>query len=240
MDYTIEQVNSTIEKASVIFSPNSYMGRKLAILKNLRDQMASEDYSLSSAQVNFLGNLMEAFSEEEMEKAQSWSEKWNTDEKIRLRGDIISKYYIAQHGWFMDIARTVQRSLSGKNEGLAPDYHMFHKMVSNEYAKKVWDSYKSPHRWAIGDLVCCRANAKIDGYTYLIRQQGIDVNKDPCMVLKSGSRPISSASKYDEKRGGCRWVSINPIGTTHVFNVMEKDLKAYKQPKKKATKRSKK
>ena len=116
---------------------------------------------------------------------------------------------------------------------------MTDRMINNEYADKVWQSYKAPHKWKIGELVCCRSNAKIHGFTYMIRQQDININKDPCMVLESGSKPITNATKCDEKRGGCRWVSINPIGTNHIFHVMEKDLKIYRQPKKKTTKRRK-
>ncbi len=245
MKYTAEQIDATIERASKIYSlcPRvSYMARKLKILKDLRSQMiANKDRDLSPRQVDYLNSLMANFSKEELDKQENWTTEWQTNQSLRERADIISKYYIAQSGWFMEIAREVQDHLSGVgSKEYVPDFHMFHRMTLNEYAEKVWKSHEAPHRWEAGQLVCCRANAKIDGWTYQIRAEGINVNKDPCMVIESNSRAISNASKYDEKRGGCRWVSINPIGTTHIFHVMEKDLKIYRQPKKKSTKRSKK
>ena len=247
MEYTAEQIDKTIERASKIYREephNSYMARKLKILKDLRSQMISnKDRDLTAAQVNYLNNLMSAFSDKELTKQENWASEWQTNQELRERANIISKYYIAQRSWFMDIARDVQAILTSENaknpSKQTPDFHQFHRMILNEYAEKVWQSHEADHRWSAGDLVCCRANAKIDGFTYMIRQQGININKDPCMVLESGSKPISNATKYDEKRGGCRWVSINPIGTSHIFHVMEKDLKKYRQPKKKTTKRSK-
>ena len=242
MKYTAKQINETIERASKIYDKHSYMGRKLTTLKDLRGQMVSKsNKDLSPAQARYLNNLMEMFTDDILTKAENWAVQWNTDESLRTRGDIISKYYIAQSGWFMDIARKVQDHLGGMgSKEYVPDFHMFHRMILNEYADKVWKSHEAPHRWDDGQLVCCRANAKIDGWTYQIGADGINVYRDPCMVIKSGSKAISNASKYDEKRGGCRWVSINPIGTAYIFHVMEKDLKIYRQPKKKPTKRSKK
>ncbi len=243
-EFTAEQIDKTIERAEKVYGKTSgspsYMVRKLNVLKDLKNQMVSnKDRDLSSAQANYLCSLMNTFSDEELTKAENWSEEWQSNQELRERADVISKYYIAQSGWFMDVARNVQRTLT-EDSGSMPDFHMFHRMILNEYAEKVWESHKAEHKWKAGELVCCRANAKIDGWTYQIRADGVNVNKDPCMVLESGSKPISNASKYDEKRGGCRWVSINPIGTTHIFHVMEKDLKIYRQPKKKPTKRSKK
>ena len=241
MEYTAEQIDKTIERAEKVYgNSDGWMSRKLKVLKDLRNQMISNRHrDLSAAQASYLNSLMITFSDEELTKAENWSEEWHSNQELREKADVISKYYIAQSGWFMDVARNVQRSLKGTNNNL-PDFQMFQRMVTNEYAEKVWKNHQSEHRWKAGELVCCRANAKIDGWTYQIRADGIDVCKDPCMVIESGSKPISNASKYDEKRGGCRWVSINPIGTSHIFHVMEKDLKVYRQPKKKTTKRSKK
>jgi hypothetical protein len=240
MQHTIEQIDRIIERAEKLFSSRTYMGRKLAVLKDFRDKMPlSKDRDLSPAQVKYFNSLMATFSDEELTKAENWERDWNTDQKLRERGDIISKYYIAQRGWFMEVARTTQECLK-KNTTEPPDFYSFHRMILNEYAEKVWKSHSSPHRWEDGDLVCCRANSNVNGWTYQIQAEGININKDPCMVIESDSRPISNATKYDEKRGGCRWVAINPIGTTYIFHVMEKDLKIYRQPKKKTTKRRKK
>ena len=234
MIYKLEQIDKTIERASKIFSRQTYMGRKLAVLKDLRDKKTQR--SLTLAQINYLNRLMEVFCDSELDKAESWSQDWHSNNELRERGDIISKYYISQKGWFMDIARTVQDSLSGIIDH-TPDFQQFDRMVENEYAVKVWKSHKAPHRWKAGELVCCRANAKTEGWSYHDRSEGISIYKDPCMVIESGSKPISNATKYDEKRGGCRWVSINPIGTNRVFHVMEKDLKIYRPPKKKGKKK---
>jgi len=242
MEYTAEQIDKTIERASKLsLGSNSYLKRKLEVLKDLRDKLKENRKPLTLAQVRYLEALMEHFSDETLTKAENWQTEWETNEELREKADIISKYYIAQRGWFMEVARDIQRILANHDLELdPPDWGMTERMINNEYAEKVWQNHIGKHIWKAGDLVCCRANAKVDGFTYMIRQQGININRDPCMVLESGSKPISNATKYDEKRGGCRWVSINPIGTNYIFHVMEKDLKKYRQPKKKTTKRSKK
>ncbi len=239
--HTTDQIDLTISRASKIsFDKNAYMKRKLNILKDLRSKMNNPSKPLSGSQINFLNNLMAAFSDETLTREENWASEWKTNAEIRERADVVSKYYIAQKGWFMDISSDIQRIL--KDTGLdldPPDWSMTERMIYNEYAEKVWQSHKAPHRWNPGELVCCRSNAKTSGWQYYYGD-GIDINKDPCMVIESGSKPISNATKYDERRGGCRWVAINPIGSNHIFHVMEKDLKIYRQPKKKPTKRSKK
>jgi len=239
MKYTKQYIQNIIERAEAIFTQPSYMFRKLSDLKSIstnviEGQNPYED--LSDRQINYLEYLMDCFSPSTLLKQERWSDDWSNDKSIREKGDVISKYYISQNSWFMTIAETVQRSLVVGD--VIPDYHMFQRMTDNEYANKVWESHKSKHRWKAGELVCCRSNAKIDGWSYSIRTHGIDICNDPCMVIDSDSKPISNAAKYDEKRGGCRWVSVNPIGTTYIFHVMEKDLKVYRAPKTK--KRSKK
>jgi len=239
MEFTIEQINETIKRASKLYPNRCYMGIKLSVLRNIKEQMEPpHNKALSEAQVRYLKSLMASFSDSELTKAENWAEEWHTNDGLKERADVISKYYIANGSWFMNIARDVQAILTDESESeKTPDFHQFHRMILNEYAAKVWKSHESDHRWEVGDLVCCRATAKIDGWTYQVRAAGVNVNKDPCMVLESGSKPITNATKHDDKRGGCRWVSINPIGTTHIFYVMEKDLKKYRQPKKKGGKK---
>ena len=241
LKYTTQQIDSTIARASKIsFEKNTYMKGKLNILKDLRSKMNNPSKPLSDAQINFFNSLMATFSDETLAREENWFNEWNSNAEIRERADVISKYYIAQKGWFMEVARDIQRIFDNADLELdPPDWSMTERMMYNDYADKVWESYKAPHRWKAGELVCCRANARTDGWHYYNRVEGLNVHKDPCMVIESGSKPISNATKYDEKRGGCRWVAINPIGSNHIFHVMEKDLKVYRQPKKKTIKRRK-
>jgi hypothetical protein len=236
MEFTVKQINETIKRARKLYPNQCYMGRRLNVLRSIKEQMEPPyNRTLSESQVRYLKSLMASFSDEDLTKAENWTEEWKGNKELRERGDIISKYYIANNSWFMEIARTVQRNLQDEANP-TPDFHMFHKMILNEYADKVWQSYTGKHIWNVGDLVCCRATAKVDGWTYQLRREGINLNSDPCMVLEADSKPITNATKYNEKTGGCRWISINPIGTTHIFQVMEKDLKKYRQPKKRSKK----
>jgi hypothetical protein len=239
LKHTTEQIDLTIARASKIsFDKNTYMKSKLNILIDLRSKMDNPSKPLTGPQVNFFNSLMATFSDESLSREESWSTEWNNNPEIRERADVVSKYYIAQKGWFMEVARDIQRIFDNADLDLAPpDWSMTERMMYNDYAEKVWINHKSPHRWAPGELVCCRSNARTDGWGYYNRTEGINVQKDPCMVIESGSKPISNATKYDEKRGGCRWVSINPIGSDRIFHVMEKDLKVYRQPKKKGKKK---
>ena len=237
--HTIEEIDKIITRAiKISWAPDGYMVKRLNVLMDLRSKMGNPNKPLSEAQINYLDNLMEVFSHETLDEEENWSTEWNSNPDLREKADVVSKYYIAQKGWFMQIAQDIQRILKSEELVLeVPDWNMTNRMINNEYAKKVWENYMAPHRWSAGELVCCRANARTDGWGYFLRTAGINVFGDPCMVIESGSKPISSATKHDKKKGGCRWVAINPIGTSQVFHVMEKDLKAYKQPRNKRKKK---
>jgi hypothetical protein len=239
LNHTANKIDLTIERASKIsFNKNSYMRRKLETLKDLREKMNNPERPLSVGQINYVNSLMETFSDKTLDEEENWVSEWESNPKIRERADVVSKYYISQKGWFLDVAKDIQRIMGTDSPSLeAPDWAMTDRMLYNDYAKKVWANHVAPHRWKAGELVCCRANARTEGWGYFNRTEKVDVYKDPCMVIESGSKPISNATKYDEKRGGCRWVSINPIGTAHIFHVMEKDLKIYRQPRNKGEKK---
>jgi hypothetical protein len=191
--------------------------------------------SLTTGQERYLESLLKKFSEGERDKFIEWKYDWETNEHIRERGDIISKYYIAQGNYFLQIARVVQDNLKGITDQV-PDFYQFHRMTLNEYAEKVWKSHTAPLRWNVGELVMVRSAAKIEGWTYELRAEGVELKTHPCMVVEVNSSPISNTAAWDEKRGGCRWVSVNPIGTNHTFSVMERDLKNYRVPKKRKKK----
>ena len=229
----ISEINEAIKRAADMgfFEAD----RRVRALQSMKEQYEKKG-TLTGAQENYLKSMLRKFSEEERTKFIQWKHDWKNDKHVRERGDIISKYYIAQGSWFTSVARVVQDNLKGITEQV-PDFHQFHRMTLNEYAEKVWKSHVAPLIWNVGDLVSVRASASVEGFTYQIRRQGVDINSSPCLVLEVNAGTIQNAITYNEKTGGARWVSINPIGTTHVFQVMEKDLKKYRQPKKKRGKK---
>jgi len=236
MKYTKQQIYATIDRASSLIPDRTrYLGQKLSALESIAHQLFNTEMVLTTNQERYLAAIMDGhLSTDALKQLEDWEVSWSTNHKIREQGDVISQYYLSQNGWFLTAAKQIQKSLKDPTAP-APEYGLYYRMVNNEYAEKVWESHTAEHRWKAGELVCCRHSAKIINFRYRI---GIDVTKDPCMVIESGSRPISHASKHDKKRGGCRWVSINPIGTSYIYHVMEKDLKVYRAPKTK--KRSKK
>lgn len=236
MKYTKQQIYETINKATTLI-PNRtrYLGQKLSALESIAHQLFNTEMPLTPNQERYLVAIMDVhLSTDALKALEDWEASWATNNQVREQGDVVSQYYLSQNGWFLTAAKQVQTSLKDPSAP-APEFGLFNRMVNNEYAEKVWQSHNAEHRWKAGELVCCRANAKIINFRY---RTGVDVTKEPCMVIESGSRPISNAAKYDKKRGGCRWVSINPIGTPYIYHVMEKDLKVYRIPTTK--KRSKK
>jgi hypothetical protein len=205
---------------------------KIEALKSILKQYQGKG-KLSSAQDKYLNSLLQRFSEQGYEKYKDWKEEWLTNEHTRERGKVISDYYLANAGWFMAVAKTVRNCLKQSEDEIPiiPDFYQFHKMTLNPYAEKVWKSHISPLRWNPGELVQVRSATKVEGYTYQLRQQGINLRTDPCMVIEVNSQAISNAATWDEKKGGCRWVKVNPVGSIHLFDVMEKDLKKYRRPK---------
>ena len=84
MEYTIQQIDVTIARASKIsFDKNAYMKRKLNILKDIRSKMDDPSVILSEAQVNFVNALMSTFSDETLSREENWSTEWkNNPESI--------------------------------------------------------------------------------------------------------------------------------------------------------------
>ena len=223
----VSEINDALKRAEQMGFYEA--DKNVRALESMKEQYQKRG-NLTKAQENYLHSLLRRFSEVECVKFMQWKHDWENDEHVRERGDVISKYYLANSSWFISVARVVQDNLKGLTEEV-PNFHQFHRMTLNEYAEKVWKSHTAPLRWNLGELVQVRSAAKVEGYTYNLRAEGVNLRTDPCMVIEVDPVPISNSATWDEKKGGCRWVTINPVGSTHLFNVMEKDLKVYRKPK---------
>ena len=111
--HTIEEIDKIITRAiKISWAPDGYMVKRLNVLMDLRSKMGNPNKPLSEAQINYLDNLMEVFSHETLDEEENWSTEWNSNPDLREKADVVSKYYIAQKGWFMQIAQDIQRILN--------------------------------------------------------------------------------------------------------------------------------
>ena len=95
------------------------------------------------------------------------------------------------------------------------------KMMENKYAQNILASIRSEPKFEVGELVQLRANVSRDNF----KGSHLSAQAKAFMVVEVGSRPVTRALSYDEKRGGTRWYKLLVMGSTDTIEVIEKELK---------------
>ena len=94
-------------------------------------------------------------------------------------------------------------------------------MMENKYAQNILASIRSEPKFEVGELVQLRANVSRDNF----KGSHLSAQAKAFMVVEVGSRPVTRALSYDEKRGGTRWYKLLVMGSTDTIEVIEKELK---------------
>ena len=107
LKYTTEMIERTITRASKIsWGSDGYMKKRFKVLQDLRLKLENTNRPLTEPQINYLNSLMEVFSDKMLDEEENWSTEWNSNPELREKADVVSKYYIAQRGWYANVGTT--------------------------------------------------------------------------------------------------------------------------------------
>ena len=117
---------------------------------------------LTYRQEDFLKKLIERNDEkaiqEKAAQGAEWIKEWSGNPQLQEKAEVCAKYYLAV-GYYTSTAQGVLSFLKGDTEVLPPR-HSIMKMVENNYADQVWESYTSEPRWKRGEIVAIRSSFK--------------------------------------------------------------------------------
>ena len=191
---------------------------------------------LTERQIRYAQTLIDKNSSEailkELERDAGWGRELESNQELREKGKVIARYYI-KTGYYRDIATDTLAFLSGQSS-TPPRRQGFMRMVVNKYADKVWESYKSPPKWKVGDLVTIRKSCKgeLPYVNGIARTPWQAENSNlPCiydlsyMIVAVDSKPIAQAYTYSKTAGGTRYYKLLPVGMSVQLDIMECNLK---------------
>ena len=185
---------------------------------------------LSDSQERHLFKLTDKYNMDKIREAQQWVKNYGPEQRdIAIK---CAKYYDGQHQtYFHNIVNKVLGD---------PEHHIltlgeYNKLCKNKYALKVLESYDTPEKFAVGDMVQIRANNRVDiantdektgAVPRGMRATWFFANKT-CMVLEVNALPITRAAK------AARVYKILIIDETSPIYAHESDLKKLRRSKKK-------
>lgn len=185
---------------------------------------------LSVSQEKHLFRLSDKYNMDKIREAQEFAKNYGPEQR-----DIAHKcalYYDGQYmHYFADIVNKVLDDPTGHVLTLGE----YNKLCKNKYALKVLDSYDTPEKFVVGDMVQIRANNRIDiantdqktgAHPRGVAATWSFANKT-CMVLEVNAKPITRAAK------AARIYKVLIIDETSPIYAHESDLKKLRRKKKK-------
>lgn len=221
---------------------------KINHANTLTDMMRSiKKYgSLTHRQGQYAQMLLESYNDQALaqqaQEESEWQQQWDSDSELREKAAVVASYYLTTP-YYNNEARAVRGVINGTEGYRLPSKGKVMRMISNKYAENVWQSHKGEQKWKVGDMVAIRKTykgsldmgLKIAMHSYRAQNSNIPMYDElSYMVVQTDSKPISQSYTYDEKRGGCRYYKLLPVGIPTAVHVMECNLK--KILKKKVTK----
>ncbi len=189
--------------------------------------------SLSDRQVSYLDSIAANYTPEKLQERASFARRLRTDEDYRERVRVVAEYY-QRTGYYRGAASSGLAYLNCPDKGLVnpPRFEDVEKMLNNKYAQNILESHFSEARFAVGEMVQIRASLTRDNV-----KGGPNNKENPLywsknklkeatfLVVEVDSSPINRSLTYDDKKGGTRWYSLLPLGSTNTIEVIERELK---------------
>ena len=175
---------------------------------------------LTEGQERYLTAIENEYSQEAVAQREKTLQRLLGDDEYRTDVKAVCDYYLAT-GYYRTCALNTLQFLRDGDTTNPPHLPSIKKMMENKYAQNVLASIRSEPKFEVGELVQLRANVSRDNFkgSYLLAQA------KAFMVVEVGSRPVTRALSYDEKRGGTRWYKLLVMGSTDTIEVIEKELK---------------
>ena len=142
----------------------------------------------------------------------SWDAQkaWNFKTAVTYYKNAPEQYFSHILGWF------------DNNEGKIPPRNYYKKIVENKYAQRVITSLSSEPKYPAGSTVMLRATAR-SGLSYYVFQ---DHRNIPLFVIEPTDKAVSAAA-------GCRIYTVLSSISSKLFEVEERWIKKYREPKNK-------
>ena len=183
-------------------------------------QQVNKGYNLSQKQLEILSKTENKHSAEAVAKRNAWASQWD-DKKREIA--VICAHYYQNAGYYTGLAKDILN-----NEKFIPTEKQFNAMCKNKYAKKVIDATFEEPKYQVGSMVSVRKTCSADGHTRSFHLR--DLCEEPVLIVGVGDKPVLSASK------GAKPYKVLPVGSTSTYHIEERNLKAYKKPKKRSEK----
>jgi hypothetical protein len=189
--------------------------------------------SLSERQVNYFDSIAANYTAEKLQERASFARRLRKDEDYRERVRLVSEYY-GRTGYYRGAASDALIFLNQPtdSEVSPPKYEDVEKMLNNKYAQNILESHFAEAKFTVGEMVQIRAGLTRDNV-----KGGPNTKENPLywgkgklkqstfLVVKVDSSPITRSLVYDEKKGGTRWYTLLPLGSTCTIEVIERELK---------------
>ena len=182
---------------------------------SIQRQVKNGRESLSVSQNNILQKIEAKLSEDAIAARQTWQSSWGQEKQKVAR--IVAQYYL-HAGYYTAAANRVLR----EPEWVMPE-PLYNKMCGNKYAKKVLAATMATPKFEVGATVMLRANAPATLFSWPDRKKLFNT---PLFIM-AVSKEIKNAVK------GAKIYTILPAGHPSTFEVEERYLKKFTQPKKK-------
>ena len=175
---------------------------------------------LTEGQKGYAESMAQQVSDDVYRSHQQWEEEIKNDATLREKLEVVARYYLTT-GYHTQIANSIIIYLQSPDfAGKVPPFYKCQRMISNDYAKNVWESHTAEPKFQVGDLVAVRGGSP-----------------NAWLVIAIGAKPIDVSHKYNEKVGGTKRYDLLEVGGTRMITRMEKNLKKHRVPKtKKRTK----
>ena len=216
-DYSIEKLTKHIERAKTMGMP-----KEVQVLGDFVSFIKTNGH-LTSPQKRYADFIFGYTTGSDLLMFLEYKDKLDHDEEYREQVRVISRYY-EQSGYNRRTAQAAlgYLSLDPSQKATPPNFFKVNKMLKNQYAINVWESYKAEPKFTVGDLVRLRSTCD--------KAWG-DRRKADWMIISIGKFDIDTSHKYNEKLGGTKRYELLEVGGTSTVVVMEKHLKKHRVPK---------
>ena len=175
---------------------------------------------LTEGQERYLTAIENEYSQEAVAQREKTLQRLLGDDEYRADVKAVCDYYLST-GYYRTCALNTLQFLRDGDTTNPPHLPSIKKMMENKYAQNILASIRSEPKFEVGELVQLRANVSRDNF----KGSHLSAQAKAFMVVEVGSRPVTRALSYDEKRGGTRWYKLLVMGSTDTIEVIEKELK---------------
>ena len=144
---------SVLDSIQKVLDDESVEGWDRGFCESIQEQLKAER-KLSEKQEKTLTKVLARHTEEAKQERADWFNNFDEAKRERLR--VIADYYLRVGSYFMDLVANVK-----SDENFVPTQKQYHAMCENKFADKVWQNYKTPAKFNIGDLVMIRKVARL-------------------------------------------------------------------------------